>query len=407
MVSRVSLGVLAAAGTVGVAHAITMRHDVAEQQYRDLALQYPAVVNVSGNSGTLIGDRFILTAAHFGVNVGQAVTINGQNYTVATRVKHPQSSTSNLTNGYDLQFIKLNRAVVDVVPIPFYRGTADFGKQCTIIGFGDGGTGITGSASPRFKRAGTNIVEAVYSPWPRMLLTDFDSPAGNTNTLEFLGSGALPLALEAQVATGDSGGAVIIVIGGQQYLAATISGRSGGGDNSKYGSYSVYTRTTSNSAWIDEQLNVPGLVHGDFVLDAFEGNLNSVEAVVEIRSPGTTAILETHEVIPNLAGIYSIETALRGTYDIAVKGDRYLRKVYPNVAITESGAVALDVALNPGDINGDNEVNLDDYFDLADAFRAMPSDANWNPMADLNGDLTVNLDDYFILAENFRTAGDD
>lgn len=59
-------------------------------------------------------------------------------------------------------------------------------------------------------------------------------------------------------------------------------------------------------------------------------------------------------------------------------------------------------AVIPGDANYDDRVDLDDYFDLADAFRTGPNDPAWNPRCDFDGSEFIDLDDYFILADNYR-----
>lgn len=130
-----------------------------------------------------------------------------------------------------------------------------------------------------------------------------------------------------------------------------------------------------------------------------------VEIEVLLRTPGTTTTVESKTVTLDANGDFSFTTSQAGTFDVAFDGSKWLRKVVAGVTIT--GSTDVDVVLNPGDINGDNEVNLDDYFDLADSFRLSEGEQGFNPNADLNGDLSVNLDDYFILADNFRLLGDE
>ena len=65
------------------------------------------------------------------------------------------------------------------------------------------------------------------------------------------------------------------------------------------------------------------------------------------------------------------------------------------------------IVLVNGDVDGDNEVTLADYAQLALAFGSAEGDPNWNEFADLDGDLEVTLADYGILARNFGQAGDD
>jgi hypothetical protein len=55
----------------------------------------------------------------------------------------------------------------------------------------------------------------------------------------------------------------------------------------------------------------------------------------------------------------------------------------------------------PGDLNGDDVVNILDSILLANSYLSNPASPNWNPQADLNGDGVVNILDAIILANNF------
>jgi hypothetical protein len=55
----------------------------------------------------------------------------------------------------------------------------------------------------------------------------------------------------------------------------------------------------------------------------------------------------------------------------------------------------------PGDLNGDDTVNILDSIILANAYLTTPTSPNWNPQADLNGDGVVNILDAIILATYF------
>ena len=54
-----------------------------------------------------------------------------------------------------------------------------------------------------------------------------------------------------------------------------------------------------------------------------------------------------------------------------------------------------------GDLNGDDEVNFDDFLLFAAAFGKGVGDAGYNPKADLNGDDEVNFSDFLLFAANF------
>jgi hypothetical protein len=55
----------------------------------------------------------------------------------------------------------------------------------------------------------------------------------------------------------------------------------------------------------------------------------------------------------------------------------------------------------PGDINGDDVVDIFDALLASAAFASKPGDPNWNPDADLNGDGIVDIYDIIILANHF------
>lgn len=101
-----------------------------------------------------------------------------------------------------------------------------------------------------------------------------------------------------------------------------------------------------------------------------------------------------------------LEGSAGGTaFDLADSGFTHVRYLRFTGAGGEVDAVSR-VSRAPfkmGDVNQDGFVDLDDYFDLADAFRSGPEDPHWNPLADLDDSGFVDLDDYFLLAENFRT----
>ena len=55
----------------------------------------------------------------------------------------------------------------------------------------------------------------------------------------------------------------------------------------------------------------------------------------------------------------------------------------------------------PGDINGDDVVDIYDALLAASAYGSKPGDPNWNPNADLNGDGIIDIYDIIILANHF------
>lgn len=59
-----------------------------------------------------------------------------------------------------------------------------------------------------------------------------------------------------------------------------------------------------------------------------------------------------------------------------------------------------------GDTNGDQSVDILDYFAVSDSYNLGFGDPNYDPSADLNGDGSVDLSDYKILQARFGLVGD-
>jgi hypothetical protein len=55
----------------------------------------------------------------------------------------------------------------------------------------------------------------------------------------------------------------------------------------------------------------------------------------------------------------------------------------------------------PGDVNGDDHVDIFDALDASASFGSVPGSPNWNPDCDINGDEIVDIFDLIILAGNF------
>jgi len=56
------------------------------------------------------------------------------------------------------------------------------------------------------------------------------------------------------------------------------------------------------------------------------------------------------------------------------------------------------------DFNGDTDIDLGDFFTLADAFGASPDEGRWNEKADLNSDGRIDFDDFFAFVDSFNQA---
>jgi len=190
--------------------------------------------------GTLIAPRWILTAAHVGVEVkpGHEVTLNGTDAPVDSIVIYPEWSDGGAN---DLALLRLAKAVDRPQPATLYRGSDEVDQVLTILGYGDGGTGLTGPQGNdgQIRRA-TNRIDAASDHWLKFA---FDPPDSARTT-----------ALEGVSGPGDSGGPGFL--GGMegQVLAGISSGQSSratGGKPGRYGVVEYYTRVSRYIVWIE------------------------------------------------------------------------------------------------------------------------------------------------------------
>jgi hypothetical protein len=185
-------------------------------------------------SGTLIAPQFVLTAGHCAEGVsdtGGRFMINGQEYKTSKVFMHPNYNVNLLGEdaANDIAIFKLDRPVTGVTPSPIYRATPTVGQLLTLVGFGYGGTGTTGSDGIYgTKRVGTTPIDSVSA---KLINWDFTNNS------------------ESNTAPGDSGGPAFVSVGGVNYVAGVTSG--GNQDNAGIGDRSFDTRVDAFAAWID------------------------------------------------------------------------------------------------------------------------------------------------------------
>jgi hypothetical protein len=234
----------------GVAHAIidgAIDHNTVQSSWAGVG---SITIGTGTYSGTLVAPNYVLTAAHvvgnrrpeeitFNLNFGGDLTHRIVAEAVFVQPGYTGGAGLQGSGNRDLALIRLSEPAPAGVPIySIFEGLLPQGSILTLVGYGGGGTGLTGPTEqphPAVKRVGANVAEcfahtpgfescnlpALTGPGPRALyFYDFDGPATP-------GKPSNGLANEAALAGGDSGSPAFVNVHGQWQLAGvnTFSGR--------------------------------------------------------------------------------------------------------------------------------------------------------------------------------------
>lgn len=229
---------------------IVRRHDKSDTEYLKLGAQFPAVCKVGkrGGDGTLIGSRWVLTAAHVAKGMyermGDSLSVYFEDISKPISVEkiflHPDFQPMAAA---DVALLLLSEEIDFIEPVSLYQKKNERGKEIVIVGHGYARTGLGGDwVDDGKRRAATNMIDEVGVD---KIIFDFDKPAEGTE-------------LEGTAGPGDSGGPAFIIADEKLFVAGVSSaGMPGENGPGTYGANEFYTRVSTYSDWISAIMDSP------------------------------------------------------------------------------------------------------------------------------------------------------
>ncbi len=160
--------------------------------------------------------------------------------------------------------------------------------------------------------------------------------------------------------------------------------------------------------WIDSAMalmvaiiHAPITLEGTVTLSQYAGNPSQVEVTVQTLMPSTSNVVEQWSGRLSANGSFSFQPLRPGTYDVAIKGRHFLRKIVRGVSLSDGQTTRVQVALTNGDVNGDNRVDDADLLMVLFAFGAQGGSP-----ADITGDGRVDDSDLLTVLFNFGQVGE-
>jgi Trypsin len=241
-----SLALIVAFATLPT-HAILIRPDRSDEEYRELATRYDTsvILEAPDGEGVLIAPRWVLTAAHMAKALQEMkalpkLTFAGKAYEIQGVFIHPDWKKG---GPGDIALLQLKIPVEGVEPTPIYREKDEGGKTVVIVGHGY--TGKIGEKPlpkekwDRKKRAAINTITKVT---PRIL--GLEIKAGDDAS-----------DLQGAAGPGDSGGPAYVEVNDELFVIGigyATDDTNADGIIGNVGDWELYVRVSAYAGWIDQ-----------------------------------------------------------------------------------------------------------------------------------------------------------
>lgn len=188
-----------------------------------------------------------------------------------------------------------------------------------------------------------------------------------------------------------------------------------------------YEMNTSDNTLIDGQVWIMTQIHDVAIVDITLPNIwvfHGYNAKVNVTAQNLGAFAETFDI-----NAYYNSTFLIGTIHVADlppsesfetqfifnTSDLLQCHTYPISAEATQVTYEYNVTNNflvdgglkirwLGDLNGDDKVDVRDFYIVSQAYGSYPGHPRWNPIADINQDLKVDIKDIYIVSKNYGTG---
>jgi len=206
-------------------------------------------VGKRGGDGTLIKDKWVLTAGHvaqgmFNRNNGNLSVYfeNDISYKVKNVFLHPKFEPM---GPYDVALLELESQVEEFIPVGIYKKTDEKDQLIYLAGHGDKRASDGSWIKDGKLRAYTNVIDEVNDKY---IVFDYDAPENN------------PTEREGTSGPGDSGGPALLKSGNDYFVAGISSmGKPGTNGPATFGAIEYFVRVSKYQDWIRETINDPNM----------------------------------------------------------------------------------------------------------------------------------------------------